>query len=78
MRKLLLSAVLFYALTSCTTNDSPATNTDCDCGQVVECTSFNLPTSSFTVIKVKNNCTGIIKTVNLQGTQSLLNMQYCN
>lgn len=81
MKKLILSALLFSALTSCSTDDnssSNSTNNDCNCGQVVQCTSFNMPTSSFTVLKVKNNCTGELTTVNIPGTHQLLNTQYCN
>jgi hypothetical protein len=68
MKKLILSALLISALTSCSTDgnsSSNSTNNDCNCGKVIECTNFFIPNQNFTLLKVKNNCTGIIKTVNV-------------
>lgn len=81
MKKLILSALLIGTLLSCSSSDDDSSNSnqnDCNCGQVIQCMNFYIPNAPFTVIKVKNNCTGEIKTVNLDGTQLLLNTQYCN
>jgi len=58
MKKLLL----LLLLAGCSTPDTSSEVVDCKCGTVIESQKFNvLGSNQFSVIKVKNNCTGIIK-----------------
>jgi hypothetical protein len=81
MKKLILSAFLFATLLSCSTdedNSTQGTQNNCNCGKVIECANYYVPGMPFTVIKVKNNCTQVVKSITVLGTQQLLNQQYCN
>ena len=66
MKKTILILSMAFMSFSCSTEDnSNDTNTDCNCGKVTESTSFNLVNGQggvnvFSVIKIKNNCTGVI------------------
>jgi flagellar basal body L-ring protein FlgH len=47
---------------SCSTDEQETSNTDCNCGEVIQSTSFNVVNGQggvnvFSVIKIKNNCT---------------------
>ena len=64
MKKLLLLfAVLF--IVSCTPESEE--NTDCNCGKVIQSTSFNALGNVFSVLIVHNNCTGIDKQIQRNG-----------
>ena len=52
--------------------------TDCNCGVITEKTVFNLPTSSFTNLKVKNNCTDEVSLITVDGNQGAVGEQWCN
>jgi len=68
MKKTILILALAVMAISCSTGDSPLQDsnlTNCDCGQVIQSTSFNVVNgqggvSVFSVIKIKNNCTDAI------------------
>ena len=70
MKKLLLILLVIYGCS--TPEQQQTTNTDCNCGTVIESQSFNvLGQNQFSVIKVKNNCTGIIKQIQRNGVVSI-------
>ena len=68
MKKVILILALAVMSISCSTGDTPSQDpilTNCDCGQVIQSTSFNLVNGQggvnvFSVIKIKNNCTDAI------------------
>ena len=72
--KLTLLAIAFTVL-SCST-DSENQEVNCSCGTVISKMHFTFP--NFTVLQVKNDCTGEVKTVNLDGDQYTLNDKYCD
>ena len=57
----------------CTTDNQEEVN--CKCGTIIEKVYFNFP--SFTVLKVKNDCTGNVETINVNGNQGELNGKWC-
>lgn len=66
MKKVLL--LLLLVTVSCSQPDAPAPVTDCKCGTVIESVPYNLFGSSFfSVVTVKNNCTGIMKQIQKNG-----------
>ena len=66
MKKVLLLLLLVFG--SCSQPDAPAPVTDCKCGIVIESVPYNLFGSSFfSVLTVKNNCTGIMKQIQKNG-----------
>jgi hypothetical protein len=81
MKKLLLlsSVLLFSLAATCEPEPIEETNPlDCNCGIVIEKTYYNIPNNSFTLIKVKNDCSQEVTTYNLVGNQGTLNEKYCN
>lgn len=70
MKKLLLILLVVYG---CSTPEQPQEMPiNCNCGTVIESQSFNvLGQNQFSVIKVKNNCTGIIKQIQKNGVISV-------
>ena len=73
-----LTLLLFASLAiGCTTdNEEP----NCNCGTIIKKT-YAPPFASapdFTVLQVKNDCTGEIKTVAVDGNQGELNGKWCN
>jgi hypothetical protein len=63
MKQTILILALAIMSISCSTGDDAAPN--CNCGEVTESTSFNVVNGQggvnvFSVIKIKNNCTGAI------------------
>jgi uncharacterized protein YkvS len=76
MKKVLL-LLLFLVTASCSQLDAPTT-TDCKCGTVIESQTFNvLGSNFFSVVQVKNNCTGIVKQIQKNGV-ILENTTLCN
>ena len=68
MKKTILILALAVMSISCSTEDTSIQDpilTNCDCGQVIQSTSFNVVNGQggvnvFSVIKIKNNCTDAI------------------
>jgi hypothetical protein len=63
MKKVILILAVAIVSLSCSTGDDAPPN--CNCGEVTESTSFNVVNgqggvSVFSVVKIKNNCTGAI------------------
>lgn len=76
--KILIAFILLFSFgASCTPDELPS-NTNCSCGTITEKVTFYNPT--FTLIKVKNNCSGEVKQKELTGTQPSLHIgdEYCN
>lgn len=79
MKKTIL--ILAMALmSSCSTDET--TNTDCNCGEVIQSTSFNVVNGqggvyTFSIIKLKNNCTQEIIDAEVNGVVPV-GTQYCN
>jgi hypothetical protein len=64
MKKIILVFVILF-IVSCTTESED--NTDCNCGKVIQSTSFNALGNVFSVFTVHNNCTGIDKQIQRNG-----------
>lgn len=78
MKKLILISALAMALIGCSADSNSSEQLDCNCGKVIECANYYVPNMPFTVIKVQNNCTNVVKSITVLGTQQLLNTQFCN
>jgi len=76
--KALLMISLFAAIGCSSDSPAEAPVIDCNCGVITEKIVFNLPTSSFTNLKVKNNCTNEIELVTVDGNQGTVGEQWCN
>jgi hypothetical protein len=85
MKKTILILALAVMSISCSTgddNNTNETNTDCNCGKVTESSSFNVVNgqggvSVFSVIKIKNNCTGSVVQIQRNGNIPV-GSQICN
>lgn len=75
MKKLLFLA-LALGIMSCSTDEENINQPDCGCGVIIEKNYFS-GVANFTILKVKNNCTGQITTIELDGNVGTLNGQYC-
>ena len=73
--KLLL--ILFLIITACSNEELSQEQQDCNCGTIVEKIFFS-GVAPFTILKIKNNCTGQIMQIELDGNVGTLNGQYCN
>lgn len=79
MKKVILLLILAMVLIGCSSSDQEqSVQQNCNCGVVIEKANFNIPNYNFTVLKVKNNCTGEIKTIDVPGNVSAVGQQYCN
>lgn len=80
MKKLLLSTVLLFSFgASCEPESiNEESNLNCKCGTIIDKAFYNIPNSSFTVLKVKNDCTGITETIQVAGNQGTQNIKWCN
>ncbi len=81
MKKTILILALAVMSISCSTEDSPASNpdlTDCNCGVAVEVVYFNVLQSQITKMKMKKNCTGEIKVIQLPGHQGAVGDIKCD
>jgi hypothetical protein len=80
MKKILL-LLLLLVTASCSQPDAPAPVTDCKCGTVIESQTYNISGIDgihyFSVVQVKNNCTGIVKQIQKNGVISK-NTTLCN
>ena len=74
-----LLMISLFTLIGCST-DSPAAaeELDCNCGVITEKIVFNLPTSSFTKLTLKNNCTDEVSFITVNGNQGAVGEQWCN
>ena len=91
MKKLLLCSLVIIAMACSNDGDndiSSSSSTDCNCGRVTMCSSFNVvnpvgsptPVSTFTSFVVLNNCTYRETTYNVNGNQTSnypVGSQYC-
>jgi hypothetical protein len=80
MKKAILILAVAMASLSCSTDSNTPPN--CDCGVVTQSTSFNVVNgqggvSVFSVIKIKNNCTGEVIQTQRDGNISV-GSQICN
>ena len=83
-KTILILAVAFMSLSCSTDSNTPSENTttDCNCGQVTQSNSFNVVNGQggvtvFSVIKIKNNCTGEIVQTQRDGNIPV-GSQICN
>ncbi len=90
MKKLLLCSLAIIAM-ACSNNDDDnngSSSTNCNCGRVTMCSSFNVvnpvgsptPVSTFTSFVVLNNCTYRETTHTVNGNQTNIyrvGTQYC-
>lgn len=77
--KLLLFALAFGLMSSTCSPDEieePIVDVDCDCGLIVEKVYFPSP-SNFTILKIKDNCTGEVVQREYDGNQGQLNTEWC-
>ena len=68
--------VCYFFLSSCTPSETISEG-DCSCGKVIEASTFQVQGNHFTVVKVKNNCTGIIMQLQKQGIVTI-GTEYCH
>jgi hypothetical protein len=81
MKKVILILSMALMSLSCSTEDNSSTNetnTDCNCGVAVEVVYFNVLTTPITKMKMKRNCTGEIKVIQLPGHQGAVGDIKCN
>ena len=67
---------------SCSTDEQETSNTDCNCGEVIQSTSFNVVNGQggvnvFSVVRIQNNCTDEITQTQVDGNVNL-GSQICN
>ncbi|MFY8170575.1 MAG: hypothetical protein ACOVK2_05615 [Candidatus Fonsibacter sp.] len=81
MKKTILTLAMAFMAFSCSTEETPSTNennTDCNCGVAVEVIYFNVINTPITKMKMKRNCTGEIKVIELPGHQGAVGDIRCN
>lgn len=89
MKDFVLCFLLIITIACSKDENNNDTSSDCNCGRVVRCSSFNVvnapgsptPVSTFTVFVVLNNCSNIERTYNVNGNQTSnhpVGSQYCN
>lgn len=76
MKTKILFLLLAFSLMSATCESDPI-EPDCKCGKIIEKIYFNMPNQAFTKLTIENNCTGVIKTINVPSNQGELNGQWC-
>ena len=67
---------------SCSTDEQETSNTDCNCGEVIQSTSFNVVNGQggvnvFSVVRIQNNCTDEITQTQVDGNVNI-GSQICN
>lgn len=82
MKKTIMILAMALMSFSCSTDDATTTNTDCNCGEVIQSTSFNVVNGQggvnvFSVVRIKNNCTDDITQTQVDGTVNV-GSQICN
>lgn len=82
MKKVILILAVAIMSLSCSTeeNNTPPNPdlTDCNCGVAVEVVFFNVLGTPITKMKMKKNCTGEIKVIELPGHQGAVGDIKCN
>jgi len=81
-KSILILAMALVSLSCSTDSNSPSNNNDCDCGAVTQSASFNVVNGQggvdvFSVVKIQNNCTGVITQTQRDGNISV-GTQICN
>jgi len=71
MRKTIIILAMALMSFSCSTEDE--TTNDCNCGQVIQSTSFNVVNGEggvdvFSIVKIKNNCSDEVVQTQLDGS----------
>jgi len=75
--KLLLLVLAFGLMSStCSTDDEQTSDLDCNCGLIVDKVYFPAP-SNFTILKIKDNCTGEVVQREYDGNKGQLNTEWC-
>ena len=67
--------LLLFAICTIGCTSDETKEVDCNCGTVISKMHFTFP--DFTVLKVQNDCTGVVETLNLEGNQGELNGKWC-
>lgn len=76
--KLFFIALAFGLMSStCEPEEIEQPQTDCNCGVIVEKVFFGNP-NNFTLLQVRNNCTGEVTQVELDGNIGTVGNQWCN
>ena len=81
MKKTILILSMAFMSFSCSTGEDTSeneNNTDCNCGIAVEVVYFNVLQTPITKMKMKKNCTGEIKVIDLPGHQGAVGDVKCN
>jgi hypothetical protein len=81
MKKTILILSMAFMSFSCSTGEDAPENpnlTDCNCGVAVEVVYFNVLQTPITKMKMKKNCTGEIKVIDLPGHQGAVGDIKCN
>ena len=82
MKKIIL--LFSILLVSCSTDSKSNSNsTNCDCGVIVQTTSYNIPdgnggVNTFSNFIVRNNCTQLTKSVYNNPGVAVVGNQWCN
>ena len=71
MKKTIMILAMAVMSFSCSTEDE--TTNDCNCGQVIQSTSFNVVNGEggvdvFSIVKIKNNCSDEVVQTQLDGS----------
>jgi hypothetical protein len=82
MKKTIMILAMALMSFSCSTDEQETSNTDCNCGEVIQSTSFNVVNGQggvnvFSVVRIQNNCTDEITQTQVDGNVNL-GSQICN
>jgi hypothetical protein len=77
MKKLILISALAITFMSCSKDDAKSSESaNCNCGKIMEREYYQFP--SHTVMTIKNDCTGELKIIDVQGCYGTIGQQWCN
>ena len=68
--------VCYFFLSSCTPSETISEG-DCSCGKVIQASTFQVQGNHFTVVKIRNYCTGIETQLQKQGIVTV-GKEYCH
>jgi hypothetical protein len=82
MKKIIMILAMALMSFSCSTDEQETSNTDCNCGEVIQSTSFNVVNGQggvnvFSVVRIQNNCTDEITQTQVDGNVNI-GSQICN
>jgi hypothetical protein len=82
MKKTIMILAMAFMSFSCSTDEQETSNTDCNCGEVIQSTSFNVVNGQggvnvFSVVRIQNNCTDEITQTQVDGNVNV-GSQICN